>query len=407
MSRIQPFTPAALDNLKSGKLADPRTPGLSIEVAGGGRLWRYRRRVARINSIVKLTLGSYPAFTVADARDWADGLNAAVERGEDPRVAMRAEKAKAVMTVEHVHGLYIAAIERGDWKKLKPRTLRDKGYIWTGDIQPHIAQKSVFDLTPDDLWELVENKGETSPVRANRLAVELKCIFGWAASRRGKKEGIELEHDPARTLESKWFAEGEGRERFFEDDEIMLFFRAVAQEEHIYRRAMLLWLITGVRKLELLEADSAEQNAGTWVVPGHRTKNGLAHDIVLGPWGRALFAVNTKWAFPSSVLEDGPMVAGWYKVRDRIHARMEKLAKRSIEPWVIHDLRRTMRSNTDDLGIREVAAEAMMNHAKKGLVKIYARKTVKGKAEGFALWERRLISLARRAKVADALEVPS
>ena len=90
MTKVQAFTPTSVDNLRSGKLTDPRTPGLTVEVgADGKKVWRYKRRISGSGTILKLTLGSYPAFTIAAARTWADPLNAQVERGEDLLQALR------------------------------------------------------------------------------------------------------------------------------------------------------------------------------------------------------------------------------------------------------------------------------------------------------------------------------
>lgn len=410
MSKVQSLTPASVDALRAGRMADPRTPGLFVEVsAAGAKVWKYRRRVARGTTFVKMTLGSFPAFSVADARDWAAPINLAVERGEDPREAIKAKAAIEALTVEHCHGLYMACVESGKWRTLKPRTIKDKRYIFDSEIKPAIGAKSIFDVTTNELWELVEEKAESAPVRANRLAAELKVFFGWCASRDAESVGIVLDRDPAMKLSGNRYKQGEG-ERWLDEDEIMLFLRAIAVEDRLYRRALALLLLTGCRKSEVMGAPASEISGGVWTIPPERTKNSKLHRIVLGPWGRALAMTNTEWLIQQSGARgrggDGPMMSGWYKIRDRVHARMEALAGHSIEHWSLHDLRRTMRSHVEDLGVRENAAEAMMNHMKKGLVKIYNRKEAPGKQEGFALWEAYLSKLARRAKVAERLEIP-
>ena len=100
MERRKALTPASIDTSKEGKHADPATPGLSIEVrAGGNKHWLYRRRIAGDGTIVKMTLGAFPAHTIATARHWATGLNEQVEAGIDSRAVEIAASARAQMTV--------------------------------------------------------------------------------------------------------------------------------------------------------------------------------------------------------------------------------------------------------------------------------------------------------------------
>ncbi|WP_407673069.1 integrase arm-type DNA-binding domain-containing protein [Novosphingobium beihaiensis] len=73
------LTPASVEALRKGSLADPITPGL------------------------------FPAQTIAQAREWARGLNQQVEAGIDPREEQRHNS----MNVEKAHGLYIVAVREG------------------------------------------------------------------------------------------------------------------------------------------------------------------------------------------------------------------------------------------------------------------------------------------------------
>jgi hypothetical protein len=86
MGKRQTLTPATIETLTIGKLADAATPGLWIEVRKSGKkTWLYRRRVAECGTAVKRTLGPFPAYTIAVARKWATGINEQIEAGVDPR----------------------------------------------------------------------------------------------------------------------------------------------------------------------------------------------------------------------------------------------------------------------------------------------------------------------------------
>jgi hypothetical protein len=70
--------------MTSGRCSETCTPGLILTVSGTGKkIWSFRRRIAGVQTIVSLTLGTYPAHTIAKAREWAQELNTSIERGED------------------------------------------------------------------------------------------------------------------------------------------------------------------------------------------------------------------------------------------------------------------------------------------------------------------------------------
>jgi hypothetical protein len=87
---------------------------------------------------------------------------------------------------------------------------------------------------------------------------------------------------------------------------------------------------------------------------------------------------------------------------------MSERAGRPIERFTPHDFRRTARSNTKRLKVDFETAEAMLNHLKTGLERIYDGYELEDeKAAWFLKWENEIVRMARRNGVADKLEVPS
>lgn len=410
MASKRTLTPAAIDALRTGILWDALTPGLFVEVLSSGKKrWKYRRQIVGSETEVRLSFGLFPARTIADAREWASGLNAQVEIGVDPREVMRAEQERATMTVARAHGLYMVAVREGRAsrakRKNKPRTIDDKLKIYERDIAPTLGKTSIYDVTEADLIKLVRNKGKGAKVRANRLAAELKVFFGWASSLRGLEIG--LENDPSRRLGDLKFPET-ARKRKLSLDEIGWFLRGVAEEERDFRRGMLLWLLTAARISEVVQAKGAELADGVWIIPSDRVKNASAHSIPLGPWGRSLMVTNSEWVFPAVKRQDRPRNSSvWYKARDRVLAQMAEMAGRPIERFTPHDLRRTARSNTKRLKVDFETAEAMMNHLKSGMERIYdGYELEEEKAAWFLKWENEIIRIARVVGVAHRLDIP-
>ena len=408
MSKRTGFAPAAIDSLQRGWLLDPLTPGLRVEaLASGKKKWKYHRRLSGSSEVVKATLGLFPACTIAAAREWARELNAKVEAGIDPREEKRLADERAGMTVARAHALYIQAAREGRASRAKrvnrPRTIVDKLKIFRCDIEPKLGKKSIYEITEMHLLKLVNAKGKTAKVRANRLASELKVFFGWASGLRGLEVGLEL--NPAQRLADLRYPEPP-RSRKLSAEEIGWYLRAVAEEdERDFRRGLVLLLLTAVRISELRNAHSSEVVDGVWTIPTDRSKNMQPHSIALGPWGRALIATNAEWIFPAPKV-DGPRKSGWYKARDRVLARMVNYAGSPIDHFVPHDLRRTMRSNTKRLKIDFETAEAMLNHLKTGMARVYdGYEHAEEMAASFLRWENEVIEIARGAGVAEQLEI--
>jgi integrase len=410
MPRKNSLTPALIDTMRCVRLFDPVTPGLGIEALPNGRKrWQYRRRLKGSKLTLKLSLGEFPAKNIAQAREEAAKLNESVEAGIDPRIAMRDEVQRNIMTVARAHALYMVAVREGRSSRAKrpnkPRTVLEKQEVYKRDIAPKLGARSIFEVTEADLVRLVTAKGKTARIRANRLAAELKVFFGWTASLRGMEVGLEV--DPSRRLGDLRFPETP-RSRKLGPDEIGLFLQGLVAEKRDYQRGMLLWLLTAARLAEVSEARSEEVQGDCWVIPAWRTKNSVEHRIALGPWGRSLMQSNSEWIFPGPKV-DGPRSRDpWYKARNRVKRRMEKLAGRPIERFTPHDFRRTSRSNTKRLKVDYETAEAMLNHVKKGMERTYDLYDLEEeKRAWFLLWEREIVGIARAAGVADALGVPN
>jgi integrase len=72
-------------------------------------------------------------------------------------------------------------------------------------------------------------------------------------------------------------------------------------------------------------------------------------------------------------------------------ARLDKLIKGEMTGWVLHDLRRTVRTRLSSLRVPEPVAEMVIGHARKGLARVYNQhQYLDEMREALELWAGRL-----------------
>ncbi len=79
MQKIQ-FSPKLIENLKEGTASDPQTPGLAVLARlGVAPVFQIKRKVRGTNRVFKKIIGTYPAMSIADARQMAAAINVQLE----------------------------------------------------------------------------------------------------------------------------------------------------------------------------------------------------------------------------------------------------------------------------------------------------------------------------------------
>jgi integrase len=166
------------------------------------------------------------------------------------------------------------------------------------------------------------------------------------------------------------------RHRRLIDAEMVKLWRAFEAEGDPAFGAFQLLVLTGARRREVTRMtwDELDLEAGTWTLMPDRRKTGKKDPepfvIELAPM--AIAAIRRQ-----PVLEDNPHV--FWGRRDRKpfefqHALMHRARDGAgVNDWVLHDLRRYMRSGLAALGVSQAVAELTLGHrtARSGLVGVY------------------------------------
>jgi len=197
------------------------------------------------------------------------------------------------------------------------------------------------------LDEIADKHGKAT---ADRARSALSSFFGWALDR-----VPDLEANPLVAVKNR--ATGR-RDRTLNDAELRKVWRAAANtgDHGIIVRLLIL---TGQRKSEIADLKWSEIKDGQINLPGDRTKNRRPHIVPLSTEAGAIIKAVPIWSDSDYVFGEGQRgFQGWSKAKRALDAKLRK-----IEPWRLHDLRRSVVTGMNEHGIAPPhIIEAVVNH---------------------------------------------
>ncbi|MEY8712034.1 tyrosine-type recombinase/integrase [Mangrovibacter phragmitis] len=369
--------------IKNGERFEGRSDGNGLYLSYRERykvpVWRFRYKLAGKSRV--LQIGSYGEVSLAKAREITKELSAQVALGYDVTGEKQERKAEALAKIEAEKNAIRVSGLAAEYYTRQIETTYKHPELFRSSLQKNIVAligtMKVEDVRPrhvDNVLQDVLERG--SPTVANDVLRMLKRLFDYAVVR-----GI-IEVNPAISFGSKDAGgKEEGRKRALTREELAMFFKALRRGRGISRENELTFkiiLALGVRKMELCAAEWSEfdlDNA-VWHLPGIRAKNGDDIDIPLAQpvieWIQEirLFAADSRWLIPARRARTTAHVS-----RATLNMVMPSVLKEmpDIEPFSIHDLRRTMRTQMAAIGIDPVIAERCLNHRIAGIEGIYNR----------------------------------
>jgi integrase len=346
---------------------DDDLPGFGVRLRKGGKaVWIIQYRIGRRQR--RESLGDIRKIELEAARKIAKRKFAEVTLGRDPLADKAEAKLRDKLTLQVIAERYLA------FKKpaLRESTYNaDKRYLtqhWASlHGRPlHLIKRRDVAVR---LGEIIEKHGATAAARARGA---LSAFFAWAI-----REGIAEENpvtgtnDPAAGIRS--------RERVLTADEIRIIWNACGDDD--FGRIIKLLMMTGARRDEIggLRWNELDFDAGTLKVPSTRTKNHHPLALVLPSAAVDLLRSAPRREGREFVFGGrGEAFSAWSYSTLAIGARIIKAEGRALEPWRIHDIRRTVATGMAELGIQPHIIEALLNHRsghRKGVAGIYNRAT--------------------------------
>jgi integrase len=426
-------------------IMDSIVPGFGIRVMGTVqnpvRTYILRTRFPGNNNPVRVRLGSYDEtdkLSLERAREKARDWLALIRKGRDPRI----EEARQREAELRKQATLFGAVAEDFFKEKLPSERRG------ADVELEIRRefkswwnRPIADVSDEDVIRIIRTKAKTAPAAARNVLGNVKRVFQWAIDQRT----YGLRTSPASDIKpTSIVGEKIARDRLLDDDEVRAFWRAASRIPYPAGPVFQLLVLTGLRRGEVSDAQWSEfsptvvrairqrcenpvdwsqldQRQLTWTIPASRMK---------GKNGKARAHVVPLTADMLRILEGLPQFLGGdylfshnagrrpavmsTKIKDDLDAHMLRIlqamarkrgddpATVELKPFVVHDLRRVVRSGLSRLKIPEEVREAVLAHVRPGIKGVYDQHDYfDEKRDALVQWAARLRSIVEPAPAAS------
>lgn len=372
-----------------GMLWDTELKGFGVRItAGGVRTYVLRYRMGGADSPQRmLTIGRHGSpWTAETARKRAVELLSQVRLGTDHVAERDAAREAAVAGLEARANRMFAAFADA-WMKEHVRrdglrSEKDIEGVVERDLKPSFAEKTIDEITKVDVTAMLNEIGDRSEPAANKAHKWLRAMYNWMI------EQGHVDRSPLHRMGPP-FKEGE-RTRVLRLGELVVLWVALEAVVEPFRSFHRLLILLGQRLRETagMPWGELDLDADDWLLPRERTKNANDHLVPLPVQAVALLEAMQ----PVDKLRNGPVfttnglvgISGFSKAKIAIDEavaeliasdeRARALTPDGLKPWVVHDLRRSLATGCQAMGVALEHTEAILNHVsgkRTGVVGIY------------------------------------
>ncbi len=318
---------------------DATLPGFGVRVSQGGTksfivIRRGKRRV----------LGRYPIMTLKEGR--TEGRKIL----HDPVGYAKSQ---------HIDISYPEAVERYlNMKKgeVRPRTLEGYAHLLRTFDFPQL----VADIRPYHVGDALD-RIEQQTKKSNAYTA-LKMFFNWCVAR----EYCTL--NPLQNLKKPKVPAS--RERVLSDDELAVIWNA-CNKLGKYGAILQVLMLTGQRRDQVARLQTSWVEDDVFKFPASVMKNGKEHHCPIGPLTEyvLLQTIPIDGYYFSPLRAVGRPFSAWSKSKNRLDGMID------IDPWRVHDLRRTWSTNAARLDIPPHITARILSHTSEEakVAKIYNR----------------------------------
>lgn len=341
----------------------------------------------------RYTLGAHGSpWTATTAREEASRLLLLVAQGIDPAASEKQRRREAVdLAFSNYADRFSAACVGKGWTTLVSRSLRLH-------IKPILRDKALPAITRIDVVEMFDKMPAAQVGNRRNVFAVLRRLFKWAISRG------DLDRSPMDGMETP--PPVKPRERWLSDVELGRIWLQAPEGHRCFGPIVRLLIATGQRREEItgLHWDELDRTQRELRLAGDRTKNGEPTTIPLNDLAIAELdrvARGDKWprrgrVFPTS---SGAGFTAYAKGKKKLDRLVGQDGGDPLPPWRLHDLRRTLATGFQRLGVRFEVTEAVLNHvgsSRSGVAGIYQRHDWHPeKREALKIWNDHIASILK------------
>lgn len=432
------LTKALVDNAKADPTRDlfvwdegkGSVTGLGFKVTkAGGKTFVLQYRLRGTAQDRRIKIGKYGDWTVDLAREEARRLKREVDSGHDP-IDQRQEKnrqreeAKRLSVDRAFNAVADTFLEQYEGGRKKNGAKRSAGTVdgmrlALAHFRETLGERRVDQISAEDIDKALDTIPAGQSAKRRNTAVYGVQFFNWLERKRL------IDGNPFSLVEKPPVVKA--RERVLRDEELALVMRATRRLSYPFGPLYRLLILTGQRRDEVagMEWQELDRDAREWRIPGKRTKNSREHivplsDAAIAEIEATLPADRDKakgWprkGLVFTVTGETP-VSGYSRAKRRLDKTIGEIAEKEggdqLEAWRIHDLRRTLATGFQRLGIRLEVTEAALNHvsgARAGIVGVYQRhEWGPEKREAFDAWAAHVAALNAPKEIKESEEAVS
>jgi integrase len=378
------LTEKFIENIKANgarqEFCDPYLKGFGLRVSKMGAKTFYVRLRYR-GKIERHTIGTYPSFSLAEAKAKASEIIAHAEKGTLHNVS------EQKLTIKEAYDRFIqlyAKVHNKDWAGSDSRLKK---------FMAEHGNMNLVDLHRRDIIAFLDKLvADGTPTQANRARAALSRFLNWCVER------TYIEHSPCQGTAKP--AKDISRDRFLYEHEILKFYAACQSFGYPFGPLLQILLLTAQRRGEVSEMRWSELDLKnkTWTIPKERAKNGKAHIVPLSIPVVEILEKIPRFLHSDFVFTTTGKTAvsghGKYKYR------LDKIL--GVDNWVFHDLRRTAASGMARLEVPPYVVEKILNHISgtfSGVLGVYNQYGYdREKREALNKWADYVIGLGHEAK---------
>ena len=291
-------------------------------------------------------------------------------------------------------------------------------------VIPTLGKKALPAITKSDITKVIDSLSDRTATASNTYAV-LRRMFRWAVGRGDLESSIFDGMKPP--------PKPKKRTRLLSHEELDLFWHAAGDYGFYYGKCMQMLALTGQRLSECSDLPWGElsRSKRLWTLSAERSKNDEPSLIALSDFTIDLLdqiaakqngGDGTTWPTKGFVFttNGASPIANFSRAKARVAGKMLRMAKKravergedpkevKIPNWRLHDLRRTLATNCQRLGVRWEVTEAILNHvgeAREGVAGIYQlHKWLREKRHAMQAWADRLRLIVAGERFDDEMD---